>query len=145
MNGAKTKEILALVDHVIDEADLLARVSSPDCGAVLVFRGIVRNEHHGRAVARLEYRAYERMAYTQMEALASELRTRWPVRALAIVHRLGTLAVGDASVVIALAVPHRAAGFAALEHAIGAFKRNIPIWKKEHFTDGSSEWVHQDA
>ena len=85
--------------------------------------------------------AYPQMARVQMRAIAEQLRERWPVRKLAIVHRLGTLAIGEASILIALTLAHREEGFEALRHAIDTFKETVPIWKKEVFADGEAQWV----
>ncbi|MCA8959618.1 MAG: molybdenum cofactor biosynthesis protein MoaE [Planctomycetes bacterium] len=134
---------IELTGDVIDEAEIVERVTTPSSGAVVTFRGVVRNEHHGRSVERLDYSAYEPMARATMTQIGDELRERWPVLELAIVHRLGTLEVGEASIFIALALAHRAEGFDALRYSIDRFKEIVPIWKKEHFRDGSSEWVHQ--
>ena len=116
-------------------------VSSPSCGAIVHFVGVVRNEHYGRAVHRLEYTAYDGMARTQMQQIAQQLRQQWSVERIAILHRLGTLEVGEASIVIALSLPHRKEGFDALRFSIDTFKEVVPIWKKEYFADGEAEWV----
>ncbi len=109
-------------------------------GAVVTFTGIVREESHGRMVRALVYEVYGAMAQRQVESLATEARSRWPISDVAIVHRTGTLSVGDVSVVIAVAAPHRAEAFDACEWLIDELKRSVPIWKKEVYTDGES-WV----
>lgn len=132
---------VAIVDEPIDLERLVAEVSETGCGAILTFLGTVRDRHHGRAVLRLEYSAYEEMAVSELRAIAVEVRERWPVRRIAIVHRIGTLEIGEVSIAIVLSLPHRKEGFAALEHAIDTIKERVPIWKKEHFSDGSAGWV----
>lgn len=137
--------IVELTNEVIPEHEIVERVTTPESGAVLTFRGVVRNHHRGRSVEKLDYTAYPEMALTQMNVIATALRERWPLHEVAIVHRLGTLAIGEASIFIALSLSHREAGFEALQYAIDVFKEIVPIWKKEHFSDGESEWVHQGA
>ncbi|MET0552445.1 MAG: molybdenum cofactor biosynthesis protein MoaE [Vicinamibacteria bacterium] len=117
----------------------LSSVSDAD-GALCLFVGTVRDENRGRRVVRLEYEAYEQMALPLMEEIAAEARRRWPVTALRIVHRLGALAVGDASVAVAVASPHRDEAFAACRYAIDTLKKTVPIWKKEFYADGSA-WL----
>ncbi|MGE3165504.1 MAG: molybdenum cofactor biosynthesis protein MoaE [Planctomycetota bacterium] len=134
-------DTIELIDREIDIPAYLSLVAAPDCGAVLSFLGNVRNEHHGRAVRHLEYSAYAPMAQAKMAQIASELVSRWPIRNVAIVHRLGRLEVGETSILIALALPHRREGFDALRYAIDTFKQVVPIWKKEHFADGTAAWV----
>lgn len=134
-----------LTDEVIVENDLVAHVSTPESGAVLTFLGVVRNHHHGKAVSRLDYTAYGSMAVEQMNQIAETVLERWSVHRIALVHRLGTLEVGEASIGIAISLAHRQEGFDALRYVIDTFKEVVPIWKKEHFEDGVSEWVHQRA
>jgi len=119
----------------IDLAALHA--SSPADGALCLFVGVVRNENAGKAVLRLEYEAYEEMALPSMADIESETRGRWPGTEVKIVHRLGPLAIGEASVAVAVASPHRAEAFAACRYAIDTLKAKVPIWKKEFYADGS--------
>ena len=135
--------IVRLTREAIPESEIVQRVTVPEAGAVLTFRGVVRNHHQGRAVRELDYTAYPEMALIQMRSIAESIRERWPIHDVAIVHRLGTLSIGEASVFIALSLAHRESGFEALKYAIDVFKEIVPIWKKEHFMDGESEWVHQ--
>ena len=129
-----------LVHAPIDESRLLASVRSPDRGGCAVFVGTVRSHHGGRAVVRLEYTAYPPMAEAECTRIVEEASARWPV-AVALEHRLGTLAVGDTAVVVAVAGAHRDEAFAACRHVIEELKRRVPIWKKESFADGAVEWV----
>ena len=133
--------IIELTREPLQLESILRRVENPDCGAVVTFLGVVRKHHHGREVLRLDYTAYEAMALAQMRRLGEELRERWPLHKVAIVHRLGTLEVGEASIALVLSLAHRQEGFEALRHAIDTFKQTVPIWKKEHFADGEARWV----
>ena len=118
----------------------IAAVSGTDCGAIVTFVGTVRATSRGRAVVRLEYEAYPAMALRVFESIEQEARTRWPGTRLAIHHRIGSLDPGAVSVAIAAASPHRADAFSAARHAIEELKKSAPIWKREHYQDGS-EWV----
>ncbi len=109
-------------------------------GAVDVFIGTVRNHTQGRTVTRLEYEAYEPMAISEMRKIAEQAQQKWPVQKLAIHHRVGTLRIGDAAVVIAVSTPHRADAFEACRFVIDTLKQTVPIWKKEIFEDGEV-WV----
>jgi len=120
--------------------DILAGVKAPADGAVVVFDGIVRNHSGDRRTLYLDYEAYEPMALRQMEEIVAEVRTRWAVDRIALVHRLGRLQIGETSVFIAVSAPHRADAFDACRHAIERLKRVVPIWKKEYFADGAV-WV----
>ena len=114
--------------------------TSPADGAVCVFVGVVRDENQGRGVERLEYEAYEDMALPLMKDIAAEARRRYPVSEVRLVHRLGRLEIGEASVVVAVAAPHRDEAFAACRFAIDTLKAKVPIWKKEHYSDGTA-WL----
>jgi len=113
----------------------------PACGAVTLFLGTTRDHHEGRAVTRLEYEAYEPMALAELERLEREACERFGVASCRIVHRLGVVPAGEASVAIAVAAEHRARAFDACRWAIDELKRCAPIWKKERFADGEGEWV----
>jgi molybdopterin synthase catalytic subunit len=110
---------------------------APVDGALALFVGLVRNENDGRPVLRLEYEAYEEMAVAEMARIEAETRGRWPVTEVRIVHRLGRLEIGDASVAVAVASPHRAEAFEACRFAIDTLKKTVPIWKKEFYADGA--------
>jgi molybdopterin synthase catalytic subunit len=130
--------MFALTDQAIDAATLRAAVSSPKAGATLVFHGITRDNFEGREVVELAYEAYGSMAVAEMERIGSEVGTRWPGARTAIVHRTGTVPVGEASVMIAVSTPHRAECYEASRFAIDALKDRVPIWKKEIYRDGSA-------
>ncbi len=125
----------------IDPAPLLAAASRPECGAVNLFLGTTRDHHQGRRVLRLEYEAYERMALEALAALERTACERFALAHCAVVHRLGEVPVGEASVAVVMSSPHRAAAFDAARWLMDELKRAVPIWKKEHFADGDAEWV----
>lgn len=125
----------------IDVAALLASVPSPSDGAVLLFVGVVRDENDGRGVASLEYEAYAEMAERKMREIADEARARWPVGDVALVHRVGRLEIGEASVAIAVASPHRAEAYEASRYLIEQLKRRVPVWKREGYVEGETRWV----
>ncbi len=106
-------------------------------GALALFVGVVRNENAGRPVLRLEYEAYEEMALSEMQAIEREARRRWPITEIRIVHRLGRMEIGEASVAVAVASPHRDEAFEACRFAIDTLKKTVPIWKKEFYADGA--------
>jgi len=128
-----------LTEEPLDVAAILAEVAGADCGAVVSFVGTVRESHAGRPVARLTYSAYRPMAEQRLATLADELERRHGAR-LAVVHRLGTLNPGEASVVIVAAAPHRDAAYAANRECLERLKREVPVWKREHYADGSARW-----
>ena len=129
-----------IVDGPIDNLDLEREVRTDADGAVIVFHGVARRFSRGRDVVHLEYEAYPEMAEKVMAEIGDEIRTRWPVSGVAIVHRTGVLEIGQASVIIAIAAPHRAEAFAATQYAIDRLKQVVPIWKKEVWSDGS-QWI----
>ena len=116
-----------------------------DCasnGALVLMSGMVREQTQGRAVVALEYQAYEPMALKVFQAISAQIHTNWPdVTRVLIHHRIGKLCVGEISVLIAVGSPHRAEAFTACQFAIDTLKHNAPIWKKEHWLDGSTSWV----
>jgi molybdopterin synthase catalytic subunit len=126
-----------LTRSAIDAETLVAAVKSGDDGAVVVFDGIVRNHTRGRQTLHLDYEAYEEMAAKQMQELAREARTRFGVRQVTMIHRLGRLQVGETSVLIVAASAHRAQAFDACRWLIDELKKTVPIWKKETFVDGA--------
>jgi molybdopterin synthase catalytic subunit len=132
---------IQLVREPIDLAGLQA--TNPADGALCLFVGVVRDHNGGRRVLRLEYEAYEEMALALMEKIAAECRERWRVTDVRIVHRLGRLAIGEASVAVAVASPHRREAFEACRHAIDTLKATVPIWKKEFYADGAAAFIEQ--
>jgi molybdopterin synthase catalytic subunit len=122
----------------IDEA--VAAVTHPSAGGITVFIGVVRDENAGRAVARLEYKAYESMARAELGRIAREVLARWPGVRVAALHRTGSLSVGETAVVCAASAVHRGEAFEACRALIEAIKARVPIWKREHGPDGVA-WV----
>lgn len=135
---ASIQTVVILTHASIDLASL--HVAASQDGAVCVFVGIVRDHNDGRAVSYLEYEAYEEMALGLMNGIADDVRRRWPVTDVRLIHRLGRLEIGEASVAVAVTSPHRAEAFAACRHAIDTLKATVPIWKKEFYADGS-RWI----
>ena len=132
---------IALVDRAIDVAALIAEVNDHSCGASAMFLGHVRNINDGRAVTGIEYSAYRSMAEREMGAIAREAHERFGVSRLVVEHRLGALGLGDVSVAVVAAHPHRAPALDATRFVIEQLKRRVPIWKLEHYADGTREWV----
>ena len=135
----------------LDAVAAVEAVDGPDCGAVATFLGLVRRQNAGRQVLWLEYEAYAPLAVRAFEHIGAEAAVRWPSTRLAIHHRTGRLEIGDASIVVAAASPHRADAFAACRYAIERVKQIAPIWKHEHF-EGGDVWIegatadpHDDA
>jgi len=132
--------MIALTDAPIDLARLVRTVRAPGAGAVVTFLGTTRNENAGRRVTRLEYEAFRRMAVHEMRDLADDARRRWRLQRVTMVHRIGVVPVGDASVAILVSAGHRAPAFAACRWLIDRLKEIVPIWKKEHF-HGGEVWI----
>lgn len=120
--------------------EVRAAVSDPGAGGVSLFVGAVRDHDSGRGVVRLSYSAHP-TAGAQLRQVAEKVAADFDVRAVAAVHRVGDLDVGDLAVIVAVACPHRAEAFAACRSLIDELKRTVPIWKHQRFTDGTSEWV----
>ena len=134
--------MIQLTNDPIDAADVLAKVQSPLAGAVTLFLGTTRELTDGRRTASLDYECYPQMAQAKLEELEAEARRRWSIIECVIVHRLGHLELGEASVALAVSTPHRQDAFAAGKWLIDTLKEVVPIWKKENWADGASEWVH---
>jgi molybdopterin synthase catalytic subunit len=134
--------MIRLTRDVIDYHALSELVRRNDCGAVVTFLGTVRDLTGERMTVALDYEAYPAMAEKKMAEIEQETRARWPVGDIVMEHRLGHLDVGDISVAVAVSCPHRAQAFEACRHAIDRLKELVPIWKKENWADGSTEWVH---
>jgi molybdopterin synthase catalytic subunit len=135
----------ALVDRPIDSAALLAEVADHATGATLLFLGTVREVNDGRAVTGMEYSAYRGMAERELGDIARETAERFGSEHIVIEHRLGTLELGEASVAIAVAHPHRGEAYEASRFVIEQLKKRVPIWKLEHYVDGTREWVDPTA
>jgi molybdopterin synthase catalytic subunit len=134
--------MIRLTNDPIDYHALTNEARRANCGAVVLFLGTVRDLTGERVTVALDYEAYPGMAEKKMAEIEADTRSRWPVGEIAMVHRLGHLEVGDISVAVAVSCPHRAQAFEACRHAIDRLKELVPIWKKENWSDGSTEWVH---
>jgi len=134
--------MIQLTHDPIDATRLVDRVRHPEAGAVVLFLGTTREVTDGRKTVALDYEAYREMAERQLQVLEIEARRRWPVIECIIVHRLGRVPVAEASVAVAVSTPHRGDAFAAGQWLIDSLKRDVPIWKREQWADGTTEWVH---
>ena len=135
-----------ITTEVITGTEVREAVEGPDAGAVVVFLGTVRNNTDGRPVTCLEYEAYPPMAEKKMAEIAQEITEKWgDTLRLAMVHRTGKLEIGEVSVAVAVASPHRKDGFEACQYAMNRLKQIVPIWKREVWADGEAEWVKPDA
>jgi molybdopterin synthase catalytic subunit len=124
----------------LDPAPLVDAVRRDDAGAVALFYGIVRNENLGRSVQYLEYDAYPEMALKKMREVADEVRAKFPVAAVGVLHRIGRLEIGETSLLVAVSSGHRKDAFEACHYAVDRIKQIVPVWKKEVWSDGS-EWI----
>ena len=135
-----TTDLFRIQSEPIDPRELEAAVADPGAGATVLFSGAVRDHGRGKGVTLLEYEAYAPAAERSLAHVAEEMRERWPVIGVAIVHRVGALPVGEVSVVIAVSSAHRDAAFLASQYAIERLKEIVPVWKKEHYADGAT-WL----
>jgi len=131
----------AVVSEVIEPGAVLARVGDRRDGAALLFLGVVRDHADGRPVGGMRYDAYVGMAEGVLAEIAAEASERLGTDRLAVVHRTGELEIGEVSVAIAVSSPHRAESYEASRYVIEEIKKRLPVWKKEHYTDGTAEWV----
>ena len=131
---------IQIQDQPLDTQASIHFINHPEAGGNAVFIGTVRAQTKGRRVLRLDFEAYTPMARKEMQKIAATLGQRWEALAVSIHHRVGTLAIGEVAVVIAVATPHRKAAFEACQYAIDTLKETVPIWKKEYFEDGEV-WV----
>lgn len=134
--------MIQLTRAIIDYHALTEAVRRPNCGAVVTFLGTVRDLTDGKVTIALDYEAYPGMAEKKLAEIEADVRQRWPVGDIALVHRLGHLEVGEISVAVAVSCPHRHQAFDACRHAIDRLKELVPIWKQENWSDGTTEWVH---
>ncbi len=134
--------MIEITELPLDHAAITDSVRSNLAGAVCSFLGTVREMTGERRTAMLEYEAYPEMALKKMAELEAEARRRWPILEAALVHRVGTLSLGEISIVIAVSCPHRHQAIDACRWLIDTFKDVVPVWKKEVWADGTEEWVH---
>ena len=135
-----TTPLFEIIDQPIDVEKVRQKVEDRNAGAITVFIGTVREMTKGKKTLRLEYQAYPSMAIKMFEQIAREIKERWPDAKIAITHRVGRLDISDVAVVIAVSSPHRKIAYEANEYAINRIKQIVPIWKKEHWEDGT-EWI----
>lgn len=138
--GTEPAPLFAVVDGPIDEGAVRDAVADPGAGGICLFSGVVRDNSRGKRVLYLEYEAYPEMAARQMRVIESEMRARWSLQRVAMVHRTGRLEIGEASVCIAVSTAHRAEAFEACRYAIDRLKQILPVWKKEVW-EGGEYWV----
>ena len=134
--------MIQLNHEPIDSNQVLASVQSPHAGAVVLFLGTTREFTASRQTESLDYESYGEMAASKLQELEEQARQQWALTEVTIVHRLGHLEIGEASVAIAVSAPHRKDAFTAGQWLIDTLKEIVPIWKKENWADGTSEWVH---
>jgi len=134
------RPLVQLTREPLDRDTLVASVSHPSVGGIVVFEGVVRDNARGKQVRYLEYDVYQEMAELQIRGIIAEASQRWGVEHVAVAHRFGRMEVGEASVIIAVASPHRAEAFEACRYIIDSLKTTVPIWKKEVSVTGE-EWV----
>ncbi len=128
----------------IELGDVVRAVEAGDAGAIVHFLGVVRNNTEGREVSYLEYEAYPPMAEKKMAEIAEEIHEKWGLDRVAMIHRVGRLEIGEVSVAVAVASPHRKEAFEACHYAMNRLKQIVPIWKREVWADGEEEWVKPD-
>jgi MoaE-MoaD fusion protein len=135
--SAVEEDLFQIVRKAIRPQEIIEGLKAPEDGALVVFDGFVRNHYKGQQTLYLEYEAYEPMALAKMRGIGIEIRAKFPLHRVAIVHRLGRLEIGETSVFVAVSSAHRAAAFDACRYAIDTLKRVVPIWKKEYFAEGA--------
>lgn len=133
-----------VTNQPIDLDELVRYVTDPEAGAIATFIGTTRNNNEGRKVIALDYEAYPEMAEKELARIGADANKQWPICRIAIVHRLGPVQIGEASVMIAVSSAHRDAAFAASRFAIEEIKKTVPIWKKEVF-EGGEVWIGTQA
>ena len=132
--------MIELTHDILDPEKVTAKVRKDTNGAVVTFLGTTRNDFQGRRVLTLEYEAFEEMAVKKLEEIRREIQAEFSIEDIAISHRIGTVPIGEVSLVVAVASPHRVEAFHACHRAVDRLKETVPIWKKEVFEDGS-RWV----
>ena len=130
-----------ITEDPIDACALLGDCSSASDGAALLFVGVVRDHNEGKSVGHLDYKAYPEMAERVLREIVAEAAEQWETGSMAVVHRVGRLEIGEASVAIAVAAPHRGDAYAASRYIIEELKKRVPVWKREGYLDGESEWL----
>lgn len=134
--------MIQITSNPIDCSSVLSAVYDEDCGANLLFTGTTRRTTGEMKTEFLVYECYEEMAVKEIQSLCDQAKSKWPVKKIAVAHRIGQVDVGEVSIAMAVSGPHRKETFAAGEWLIDELKKKVPIWKQENGTDGSKEWVH---
>lgn len=135
------RAVVRLIEHRIDVTGVMAEASSPEVGATSVFVGTVRDVNDERAVTGIDYTAYSAMAQLEMQRIADEALHKWPATRIVVEHRLGYLELGEASIAIVAAHARRTPSLEVMRFLIEEIKKRVPIWKREHYADGTREWV----
>jgi molybdopterin synthase catalytic subunit len=141
MSAVTEAVLVRLSTEPLSVEDALAFIADPGAGGSCLFIGTVRDRSDAGDVTGLHYEAWDDLATERLDEIATEMLDRWPLRRVAILHRTGDLAVGEASVVVACSAPHRAEAFEACRHGIERLKEDVPIWKKEGLVSGDAQWV----
>jgi molybdopterin synthase catalytic subunit len=141
MSAVSEPVLVRLSTEPLSVDDALTFIADPGAGGTCVFLGTVRERSDAGEVTGLHYEAWDDLAIERLAEIATEMRERWPLRRVAILHRTGDLAVGEASVIVACSAPHRAEAFDACRHGIERLKEDVPIWKKEGLVSGDAQWV----
>ena len=136
------ESLFRLTSETIDSIGLHAALENPACGASVTFEGLIRNHNEGRAVSRLEYEAYGALALKEGETIVREALKRFQIREAGCVHRTGLLEIGEMAVWVGVSSAHRGEAFKACAYIIDTVKQRVPIWKREHYVDGTDEWVN---
>lgn len=134
--------MVELTQQPIDASKVTHMVTSPTSGAVVLFLGTTRQFTDAKETVTLTYTAYAPMATSEMEKLEAQAKARWPIDQCVLIHRLGEVPIGEASVAVAVSTPHRRDAFEAASWLMDRLKELVPVWKKEHWASGSTEWVH---
>lgn len=133
---------ILLTRNAISVAEAAASFpSQAECGSRIYFEGVIREEKEGQKVEGIFYEAYEEMAKRELEKIETEVKQKWPVRQMGIVHRLGEVRVGEISLIVVVETPHRKEGFEAMQYIIDQLKKRVPIWKKEFYETGKTKWL----
>ena len=137
--------MIKIVTQKINTSAVLESVQTEACGAAVLFVGTTRKMTDGRETTKLNYECYEEMAIQKINELSAQAKSSWSVEHVSVVHRVGTVPLGEASIAIAVSSAHRKPSFEAAEWLIDELKKQVPIWKKEHWADGTTEWVHPEG
>ena len=137
--------MIEITSTQIDTSAVLASVQSTQAGAAVLFVGSTRQFTDGRETLKLDYECYEALAIKKMTEILEQAKTKWKIEACSIVHRVGTVELGEASIAVAVSSPHRADSFEAGRWLVDTLKTEVPIWKRDYWADGSSEWIHPEG